>query len=251
MSLPLNPPITETVVALPEGLPAVGPEVLPQGARTPGWHEHVGVWAFFLLGAALAWRVLGALSMANAPWVLLALVAGYVAADFFSGFVHWAFDTWGSEDTPVLGPTFIVPFRIHHSDPEDITRHGFIATNGHNCLAVAPLLGAALFADPQVWAAPLTFLGSLALGIFGTNQFHKWSHEQQVGPVVAWLQRWHLVLPPGHHDVHHTRPYDAHYCITTGWLNVLLMRIGFFRRAERLISRVTGWQPRADDLKQA
>jgi ubiquitin-conjugating enzyme E2 variant len=58
-----------------------------------------------------------------------------------------------------------------------------------------------------------------------------------------------LILPPGHHDVHHTAPYERHYCITSGWLNEPLNAIGFFRGLERLITAVTGEKPRKDDLK--
>src|SRR5438309_2913116 len=32
-----------------------------------------------------------------------ALLAGYVLADFGSGMVHWAFDRFGTVDTPLLG----------------------------------------------------------------------------------------------------------------------------------------------------
>jgi plasmanylethanolamine desaturase len=177
-----------------------------------------------VLGAVLGWKVLQAVALGSAGWVVVAAAVGLVAADLLSGLVHWAFDTWGSPSTPGVGRTFIVPFRIHHSDPQDITHHGFIATNGHNCLA------------------------AVSLGTFGTNQFHKWAHQPQVSPAIAWLQRHHLVLNPEHHEVHHTRPFDQHYCITTGWLNEPLRKVGFFRGLERLISAATGAVPRRDDL---
>jgi ubiquitin-conjugating enzyme E2 variant len=221
-------------------------------ARKPTVLEHFSVVAFFLACAAVSARALQVVPEGDAGWLALALFAGYVTSDFTSGLVHWAFDTWGSRDTPVLGPAFIIPFRVHHDDPKDITRHGFIATNGHNCLATLPVLVGCLLL-PASWrgtAPTLAFLLALCFGTFLTNQFHKWAHLDAPGPLLQWLQRWHVILPVDHHDVHHTHPYERHYCITTGWLNGLLDAVGFFRRAEWLITRLTGAQPRRDDLKQ-
>src|SRR6185369_7879676 len=91
--------------------------------RTPNWTEYVGVAAFFALLVALSVKVVEAIRLGSWAWVLAAAVGGFIAADFISGLVHWLFDTWGSPGTPVVGKTFIVPFRVHHTDPVDITRH--------------------------------------------------------------------------------------------------------------------------------
>ena len=60
----------------------------------------------------------------------LAPVLGFIAAqfivDFASGMLHWACDTWGKFETPIVGPTLIRAFRMHHVDPQDITKHGFL-----------------------------------------------------------------------------------------------------------------------------
>jgi ubiquitin-conjugating enzyme E2 variant len=65
------------------------------------------------------------------------------------------------------------------------------------------------------------------------------------------LQRCHLILPPEHHARHHSAPFDQHYCITVGWMNVPLQRIGFFRMLERFVTAATGALPRHDDIGEA
>ncbi len=207
---------------------------VPSLARKPSALETLSVLLFFVAIALLSARIGEALGSASVWWVLAMLALGYLAADAFSGLVHWMFDTWGSPETPVLGKAFIVPFRVHHSDPEDITRHGFIATNGHNCLVSLPVLVAAFFLPRGVaWAdAGLAFVTALCLGVFCTNQFHKWAHAEKRSPIVAWLQSKGIILSPEHHAVHHSAPYSEHYCITTGWMNRPLQTIRFFRALE-------------------
>ena len=39
----------------------------------------------------------------HCPTILLAAIAGIFTADFASGLVHWAADTWGSVELPILG----------------------------------------------------------------------------------------------------------------------------------------------------
>jgi ubiquitin-conjugating enzyme E2 variant len=222
------------------------------GPRTPGWHEVGAVWFFALVSAGLLYRA--AFSLQGHPGVLLAAAfLGYVASDLASGLVHWGFDTWGSGETPIVGKTFIIPFRVHHSDPMDITRHGFAATNGHTALVASPVLALALLL-PGSWAitpALMVLVLSMCAGVFATNQFHKWAHEETPAGWVQWLQRSHLVLGRAHHALHHARPYARNYCITSGWLNGALDAVGFFRGLERAITAVTGAKPRRDDLSQA
>ena len=210
--------------------------------------ETAAIGSFAALAGWLCWG-LGTTTPSSQGWIVaLAAVTGYVAADLMSGIVHWAFDTWGSPDTPVLGPSFIRPFREHHSDALSITRHDFIETNGNNSIASMPVLIATSFIplDSGFNRFGVAFLLALCLAVFATNQFHKWAHAEDPGPIVRWLQRWHLILPREHHRIHHAAPYATHYCITTGWLNPLLHALDVHRRLERFIVAITGAQPRRD-----
>ena len=146
---------------------------------------------------------------AKSPWLMLtAFLLGFVAADFVSGVVHWAADTWGSPDWPVVGKALIRPFREHHVDQKEITRHDFIETNGNNCFISVPV-GVAAALVHQGSATGLfvaTFTFSLILWVLFTNQFHKWAHLDAPPPALAWLQRMNLILPPDHHQRHTPRP---------------------------------------------
>ena len=194
--------------------------------------------------------------VAASPWLTLAaFLTGFIVADWVSGFVHWLADTWGSTDTPLVGKALIRPFRGHHVDQRAITRHDYIETNGNNCAISVPwALGSLLAPLDHGWHHAVLFtvvsITSMIFWVMMTNQFHKWAHEtdEERPGIVTWLQRFHLILPPEHHRIHHTRPFLDYYCITTGWLNWPLKKLGFYRTSERIITSLTGAIPRKDDI---
>jgi ubiquitin-conjugating enzyme E2 variant len=204
--------------------------------------EIVGIASLFVLLGYVALRlVLGVETLGQALAVVGLIVVGYFLTDFISGFVHWAGDTLGSETMPILGPGFVKPFRFHHVDQKDITRHDFIETNGNNCiLSVLLMLHVAVLmpSTPGFFFYYGALLFSIALFTLGTNQFHKWAHTdvEKLHPAVRWLQRSGLILSPEHHVTHHTAPYETYYCITHGMLNPLLARLRFFRGAEKIVA---------------
>ena len=209
--------------------------------------EWVGIAIFGVYAVLLGHKLLGIPTSAES-WgiVALSLLAGYVLADAISGLVHWFADSYAGEETFLLGPNFVKPFRDHHVDPKDIARHGFAETNGNNCIvSVWVLMWAYPGRDVTPGDGMDVFMLGLALfsmlGVFGTNQFHKWAHSEEVPGFVRWLQRMHIILPPDHHQIHHTWPHHTYFCITTGWLNWPLDKLRVFRIFEwalRLVGRM-------------
>lgn len=186
----------------------------------------------FLLSAV----TLRALTFAQQPgaWLPLAsaAVVAYVAADLVSGTVHWLCDTFFEEDTPIVGRAVIEPFREHHRDPLAMTRRGFLSVNGSNWMAMIPVLALAGWGEASLRHAFLFFFG---LAVCLTNQFHMWAHAERVPRVVSWLQRARVIVPPSHHARHHRSRQTQAFCVTSGWCNPLLDRLGVFARIERRV----------------
>jgi hypothetical protein len=200
--------------------------------------EHATLLMFpILFGLNLHWASSRLYELELLWLIALAIPLGIVGGDFVSGIVHWAADTYGSEDMPVIGPSLVKPFRLHHVYPRDICTHGLVETTGNVCILAVPVLSVCLY---LMWLRPDS--GLLAFSVFcfaltaaatvATNQFHKWAHQESPSALARWLQRKRLVLEPQHHKLHHTQPFNVNYCITNGWLNPLLNRLKFFRRLE-------------------
>ncbi|MCB1309257.1 MAG: kua-ubiquitin conjugating enzyme hybrid localization domain protein [Leptospiraceae bacterium] len=178
----------------------------------------------------------------HAWWVILpALLAGYLLGDFISGFVHWFFDTFGKDTLPFIGKAIIEPFRVHHVRPEEITWHDFGETNGNSFLLglvfIIPVYWICLTANPGDFWAVYSTLIILLSAVFSicANQIHKWSHMEAVPGFIAWMQKYHLILNPAHHDKHHTAPFDRNYCISCGWMNHVLDAMYFWRFMEFML----------------
>ena len=210
----------------------------------------VSLAAAFLVLGALGFRIATRLDLLQ-WWVPLACVGGMAAADFGSGLVHWSADTWGRDDLPLIGPRLLVPFRVHHINPDDFLRRRFIETNGDVAfLAIPILLGFLAVPLETAWGGAVAVGGFAFCGIgMMTNQIHQWAHRRSPPRAIRALQDCGLVLGRAEHAVHHERPYDVQYSITTGWCNRPLEAIGFFRRLEAVITRLTGVRPRHDDRR--
>ncbi len=204
--------------------------------------EHGMSWLFPVVLSLNLYYGLARLHALDSLWLLLlAIPVAIVAGDFLSGLVHWFADTYFSEDTPIIGPSLVKPFRLHHIYPRDICTHDLVTVVGNVCILAVPVLAICLgllwLAPDSGWVAfKVICVALMATITVATNQFHKWAHQEEPSTLARWLQRSRLVLEPSHHQVHHTAPFNMHYCITNGWLNPLLNKIKFFRRLETGLS---------------
>jgi hypothetical protein len=211
--------------------------------------------AIVLAGALAAWhgtRIATATEGAEWAGVVVALFAGVLLADFLAGAIHWACDTWGSEQTRWLGTGLIQSFRDHHRRPQAMLEHDWIEVNGEAATAAAggfvvmafgsPAL--ALLEQPVWYAFAWSAIGVSAL----SNQLHQWAHSHAPPRFIQQMQRYGLLLSRRRHAPHHRPPCIDRYCITTGWMNPALDGTGFWRALERWITNATGMNPRAHEL---
>jgi ubiquitin-conjugating enzyme E2 variant len=210
----------------------------------------ISIAAAFLLLSVLGFRIA---MQANLWlwWVPLMLLGGVATADFGSGLVHWGADTWGRDDLPIIGYRLLVPFRVHHLNPDDFLRRRFVDTNGDVAfIAVPVLLGLLTVPLQTTWggAAAIFGFGFCGIGML-TNQIHQWAHMPSPRRPIRILQDCGIILGREEHSTHHERPYNARYCITTGWCNRPLEAVSFFRHLEMAVTYVTGARPREDDQR--
>jgi ubiquitin-conjugating enzyme E2 variant len=169
--------------------------------------------------------------------IALEVIATWLLADFVSGVVHWAEDSYGRETTPVIGRWVVEPNLLHHRDPLAFVRRSWIASSWDLAAVGAMILAAAGLAGALTWHVVLfVLIGANA------NQIHKWNHMRRssVPLGIRALQRLHLLQSARHHAQHHRGTKDSHYCVVTELLNPLLDRLGWWRMLERLLAPVLG-----------
>jgi len=205
----------------------------------------------FMLSYSL-FKIYSTITYSRIPYFIIGNVIAMIISDFASGFVHWAADTWGTLDTPLVGRSFVRSFREHHIDPSAMTRHDVVETNADNCLLTLPILYnmCKMIVIEDYDFLMLTFSTVLCVWVCMTNQIHKWAHTYpSPPPLIVFSQKIGLILNRQHHSVHHKPPFDSNYCITNGWCNGFLNFIGFWRVVENILSPMLKQIPREDDYK--
>jgi ubiquitin-conjugating enzyme E2 variant len=179
--------------------------------------------------------------MKEIAMIALELVAVWLLADFVSGVVHWAEDSYGSESTPVIGRWVVAPNLLHHRSPLAFVQRSWIASSWDLALVGVVVVAGAVIAGALTWHVGLfVLLGANA------NQVHKWNHMRRssLPGAIRVLQRLRLLQSSSHHAGHHRGTKDSHYCVLTDFLNPLLDRVGWWRMLEKLLAPALGL-PRA------
>jgi len=229
--------------------------LIPQLSRTD-FIVHLGgaVLNGLLLTAAVAWLAAHAHTLVQAWYLLIPAVFGasYVA-DFVTGLLHWAFDTWFAETTSGMR-RMVLLVREHHTHPERIFTYSFWQDAGllswFAALAGAPMLAMSIFdvLGPRPGCALAVASIVTSLEIVCMLQFHKCGHATRPGFLVRCLQTIHVLLPARHHLQHHGGAHDRNYCLVNGLFDRTAGALGFWRGLEAVVSLLTGAVPRENDV---
>ncbi len=191
---------------------------------------------------------------ARVAWYHLvpAIVAGLFLLDWFSGLVHWTYDTWFDEHIPGFQRSVSIA-REHHVLPYHIVGYAFrdhVSYSSWPAFAfVAPiglLLSVCAAPTPAVYVGVLLTTG-ICFGMLFGSHCHLLGHRPARSRVIRFLQRSHLLVSPAYHRLHHDGGHDTRYAVVNGWSNVVCDRIGFWRGLERVIQALTSAEPRRSD----
>jgi ubiquitin-conjugating enzyme E2 variant len=175
--------------------------------------------------------------------IALRVALCFLIADLVVGLVHWAEDSYGSPEWPLIGAAIIAPNLLHHAKPR-----AFLENSWWRSADLQVIVGAVVLALAWLcgwFSADLLLVLVLAVN---ANEFHRWAHrtKPENGRLITWLQRWKLIQDRAHHGRHHGGRRDSAYCAITAWVDPILDRIRFWRALEWLVWRSTGVRPRAD-----
>lgn len=185
------------------------------------------------------------------------LALGTFGADFVSGLLHWAFDTWFDETIePLRRMVYMV--REHHMRPARVLRYRLRDEAGILSWFAVALAGPIYISshrapDPPTGGeygrvlAAFTMANELVLML----EFHKWGHRARRGRLPRVLQRCRLLLSPDVHLVHHSGNHDQNYCLITGVADRTISRLGAFRGLEWAVTACTRVAPRTNDREWA
>jgi ubiquitin-conjugating enzyme E2 variant len=172
--------------------------------------------------------------LATLALTLAELFATLLAADFLSGLLHWAEDTWLAPGHVAWLDRYVIADNIeHHRRPGSIRGGTYWGTNRVSLLGASALAATAALCGIHFWQVYATLLF-----VAHANHVHMWAHSSERPRVVRWLQRTGLMQSRGHHGRHHISPYAERFCAMTDFVNPILDRSGFWRGLEWTFERL-------------
>mmetsp|Transcript_9526 Transcript_9526/g.14077 ORF Transcript_9526/g.14077 Transcript_9526/m.14077 type:complete len:229 (+) Transcript_9526:36-722(+) len=187
------------------------------------------------------------------------IIGALIITDGISGVAHWAVDSYGKANWPIIGKT-IKAFRDHHIVPTSMTTMSFYENNEENMIIALGIQYIAIIINSW-YTKDQKYRNEIQLGITCiagliaiTNQIHAWCHTtpEKLPILVNYLQQIGIIINgKGHQKHHQSKEKDTYYCITTGWLNKPLETIAFWRTLETIIYHITATQPREEDKQWA
>jgi palmitoyl-[glycerolipid] 3-(E)-desaturase len=198
---------------------------------------HFGIMLINLVLAALVTPVASVVDIIS---LVATFALSVVIGDFGTGVFHWATDNYGSIKTPVFG-SVCAAFQGHHVTPWTITFRSFANNVYKICYGTVPAL-------LLVAVIPMEPLLKIFFTLFITwwmisQELHKFSHMRSTPKTVKFFQDMGIILSKKEHGLHHTAPFEGHYCILTGVCNSFLDDSKFFRHMENLVFKFTGTAP--------
>ena len=161
-----------------------------------------------------------------------------LVADFLSGLVHWAEDTYGLPTLPLIGKLVIEPNIEHHRNPTLMATMGTWLTRNLQPALLA-ISGSVLFWLIGFRTWPVFLIAVLAA--FG-NEVHAWNHrpKAECNWLINFLHDTGLVQSRKQHALHHKKPFDSYYCTLTNVTNAVLERCNFWRATEAVLLKMFG-----------
>jgi hypothetical protein len=205
---------------------------------TAAQHATVGV-AVALMAAVAARAVLSVHGLPEGVGLVAGAALGATKSSDLSAVVHHAFDNWGFDRVPWLAKQ-AAEFLAHHVEPQAETQEAWALTAHSMAQSIAPIMVAALVADPGAVAG--AFAATLALGSLMSTENHKMAHRtsKEVPLTYDILQLMGLSLDKANHRRHHSDAHSVNYAVVR---NTSPDDGAAFRAWEALVYRLTGVEP--------
>eukprot|EP01039_Chlorochromonas_danica_P006493 gene6493-7159_t len=167
-------------------------------------------------------------------------ISSLILGDFGTGIFHWSVDNYGSKETPIFG-SVCHAFQGHHQNPWTITYRPFANNVYKIAIATLPILTFLLVLpiEPHFRLFLTFFINWWLL----SQEIHKYSHMIKPPVAIKWLQDQGWLLSRKEHGLHHSSPFEGHYCIITGQCNAFFDETKFFRYLEKIVYQLTGNKP--------